>query len=318
MLNTMAALLAFSSPPTGRPKLLKTFNASQYGYSWATGAMNASVTGQVIFSEARLSQIQDQWLPDGRSTHVVFEYTNDTGGVYSLQPFFDERICMLYPLPQGYPGQPESFDLALEEAWCQQAAPCLAEYELSTLVGPAIVGGSECQLWRYQATGDQIDFCVTSAGALLGLNRSYANGNVRVEARLTLTNFSTNVDAKAFAVPNKTECVDLRPSKATRDDPSAPVNDAARIARANAEAGGAWVAEASPVFEGLSQVDAAARSFGLRALGVLELPPPTAEHLAGVAAATPAQLPLAFDAREAWGTQCASVMAVRNQGACGG
>ena len=50
-------------------------------------------------------------------------------------------------------------------------------------------------------------------------------------------------------------------------------------------------------------------------MAALDLPLPSAEHLAGLADLT---LPEAFDARTQWGEQCTTIGAVRNQARCGG
>ena len=321
MLALHAASMTFSAPPT-RPTLLKTFNASVSGYSWATGALNASLSGRFVFSEADAAQLQSQVLPDGRTSKAVLRYNGTTAGpagfgVFALQPFFDSHVCFVYPLPEGYPGQAESFELALEEAWCQQAAPCMAEYQLSTYSGAHAIAGVPCQLWQYTdpspSLNDTVSYCVTDEGHVLSVNRSYSQANVQVDSRVSFSDYKATVPASAFAVADEKSCVDLRPIEAASGGDDAPVNDPERIARVNAEAGGAWVAAASAVFDGYTQRDAAQR-LGL-STAAFDLPPPSEAHRAALAAVA---LPAAFDAREQWGAQCASVRAVRNQGDCGG
>ena len=219
MLALHAASMTFSAPPT-RPTLLKTFNASVSGYSWATGALNASLSGRFVFSEADAAQLQSQVLPDGRTSKAVLRYNGTTAGpagfgVFALQPFFDSHVCFVYPLPEGYPGQAESFELALEEAWCQQAAPCMAEYQLSTYSGAHAIAGVPCQLWQYTdpspSLNDTVSYCVTDEGHVLSVNRSYSQANVQVDSRVSFSDYKATVPASAFAVADEKSCVDLRP-----------------------------------------------------------------------------------------------------------
>jgi hypothetical protein len=46
---------------------------------------------------------------------VVLDYAK-AGGVWSLQPFFDERVCYIYPVPGGG-GSQETFEQALQDVW---------------------------------------------------------------------------------------------------------------------------------------------------------------------------------------------------------
>jgi len=336
VLNLIPLLLGVAVAPT-KPTLLRTFTAVQSGYSVATGALNASISGPVAVDEALAAQFQREYIPDGRFTSVVFRYGNGTSsgddGVFSLQPFFDERVCYVYPLPPGYPGHSITYDLALEELWCQQGAPCMDAYKQAVYSGPSSVSGEPCDLWVSGAPApgassqDTLGFCVRAAdGALLSLTRDYHGGGIDVVVRTFFANLSAVVDPAAFATPNVSGCVDLRVPAATSSAAALdrPVNDAAAIAQTNADAAGAWsAAPSAPFGAGLSLRAAAARRLGLKmaasgpdARGFALAPPPAA-HSAALLAAFP-EIPAAFDAREQWGAQCTSIGSVRNQGDCGG
>jgi hypothetical protein len=323
--------------------------------------MNATVTGPIQVSSQMEAVSQIQMIPDGRESAVIFKYKNDShAGIFSLQPFFTERVCYIYPLPADGPAQ-ETFAIALEELWCQQAAPCVfSYYNRSQYKGESAIFGVPCQLWGAGESSptdtDIIEYCVTDAGLLLSVNRTVhliENGRqIDVVSVLTLANASTSVDPAAFNVPNTSDCVDLRtvhpappsssvvgsgadaaapaapapapppppplPPPPTRMDHSTTtVNDPALVARANIEAGGMWVAAASQVFEGKTLATAAVRlglRMGATSRASFTLPPPAPMHLA---ARTQANIPVQFDARQKWGSDCASVLAVRNQGDCG-
>ena len=319
----VSATFSVSASP---PALVRTFNATVSGYSVATGAVNQSVSGRVIFDEAVMGQLQTQELADGRSVQVIFNYSNtSSAGVYALQPFFDEHVCMLYPLPPGYPGHSISYDLALEEAWCLQAAPCMSFLASASANGTCPVGGTR---WVYTspAGDDTTTFCVTDAGEVRYVGRDYHSNGIDIVSRATFTDYHTAVDASAFVVKHEDKCVDLRSpsSSAAAASPSALVNDPVAIARANAEADGAWHAAPSAVFEGYSVRDGASRlglGFGEagRRAG-FGLAPPAAAHVAQRTRSVAARggLPAAFDARTEWGAKCKSVVTIRNQGDCGG
>jgi hypothetical protein len=82
-----------------------------------------------------------------------------------------------------------------------------------------------------------------------------------------LTDFTTT----AGDITPPSGCVDLMPVKTSGDWEQIAANDAALIRKANEEAGGSWVAEASPVFDGMNLAEAAQRH-GLK-MTAPKLPP---------------------------------------------
>ena len=123
---TACLLWASASADPARPALLRTFSAIQSGYSVATGAINNTISGRITVDEAVPGQLQNTPLPDGRNVSVVFNYDTanvSNGGVFSLQPFFEERVCYIYPLPIGRGYKPLVFNDSLIELWCQQVGP---------------------------------------------------------------------------------------------------------------------------------------------------------------------------------------------------
>ena len=310
-----------------------------------------TVTGVTTVSEKVEAQLQHQGLPDGRSVAVVFLYAvnNTASGVYSLQPFFDEKVCYIYPLPIGRGYRPLVYSDALEEVWCQQAAPCMSAYDTSTYTGMSkAVDGTPCQLWTAGTAGtagsngdtDTTSFCVTPEGALLKVDRVYQGGNIGIVAHTHFANYTANVPDSAFDHPAVSTCVDLRTAHgadgAAGEDSAKTltVNDAGLVAKANEEAAGHWEAAPSAVFEGMT-LEAASARLGLLGGAGFRLAPPSAGHLdavearlvrdydGGMSSPTGAGggsrvLPTAFDARTEWGNVCSSIMSVRNQGDCGG
>ena len=101
-----AALVAPASAATNktRPVLLTSFAANSWSHNYASGSFNQTVVGPVVVDAGRLSVSQESPLADGRSTRVVLDYAaGAAGGVWSLQPFFGERVCYIYPLPAAGP-----------------------------------------------------------------------------------------------------------------------------------------------------------------------------------------------------------------------
>jgi len=326
--------------PSAPPALQLGFSAVQFGYSWATGAMNATVSGPLQVDAKTESVAQLTSLPDGRASAVIFNYQNDSkhAGVFSLQPFFTEHVCYIYPLPADGAHQ-ESFAIALEELWCGQAAPCVfSYYSRSNYKGKGVIFGVPCQLWSNGEASptdtDVIDFCVTDEGLLLSVNRTVhlvENGrSIDVVSVLRLANVSSKIDPSAFNVPNVTECVDLRAPTSnsnsnsnTHDWSVTAVNDESLIARSNEEAQGGWVAGPSSVFSNKTLQQASAR-LGLRMgakSGAFTLPPPAVEHVSALSRHLDehfnGDIPDSFDARTKWGEACVSIVTVRNQGDCG-
>ena len=154
LLLLAAAAMTASAAPPARPPLIKTFSAHSWSHNYASGSFNQTVIGPVVVDATRLSVSQESPLADGRSTRVVLDYATDVvhGGVWSLQPFFDEHVCYIYPLPAGGPGGThETFDEALSEIWCPQGQeaniPCMPSYEKSTYEGEGEIDGQACSLW---------------------------------------------------------------------------------------------------------------------------------------------------------------------------
>ena len=55
------------------------------------------------------------------AVNVVFDYHNDSrAGIFSLQPFFDEHVCFVFP-PQYVPPQFNKFEIGVEFLWFNQA-----------------------------------------------------------------------------------------------------------------------------------------------------------------------------------------------------
>ena len=302
------------------PPLIKSFSAVQTGYSWATGAVNNTISGTIIVDASIPGQVQSQALPDGRSVHVVFNYDTvniSNAGVFSLQPFFEERVCYIYPLPVGRGYKPLVFDDALIEIWCQQAGLCMSTYNTSTYIGMSKgVDGTPCQQWRYgTSSAEMTTFCVTEAGALLDVAFDYHDKRIDVVARTHFSNFTTRIDPSDFAIPNRDLCVDLRSPTLTKDDGERLVNEAYHIATANDEALGLWSAAPSAVFEGYTLEEASSR-LGLMTGFGFNLDLPTAEHLDSIEEAVRIKggIPSTFDARNEWGHACSSVETIRNQG----
>jgi hypothetical protein len=350
-----AALVAPASAATNktRPVLLTSFAANSWSHNYASGSFNQTVVGPVVVDAGRLSVSQESPLADGRSTRVVLDYAaGAAGGVWSLQPFFGERVCYIYPLPAAGPQQHETFAMALSDIWCPQGAeanvPCMPAYEQSAYEGEGTIDGKPCSLWGVHVheppkTIEDIVFCVAESGALLSVNLTF-NGlqtlrfgnppkdhvyNTTAISHNVFSNLSTAPPASAFAKPSS-GCVDLRPIKEGSDDHDGQleedgqlVNHPDRIARIDAAARTAgWRAGPNPNFDGKTVLEASA-SLGLklgreRGYQAWSLPLPSAEHRAGrgevEGAADP---PVAFDAREKWGDQCSSIATIRNQGACG-
>ena len=68
----------------------------------------------------------------------------------------------------GYPGKPMPYNLALEEAWCQQAAPCTlvgGYWERAEYAGEGSIGGVAYQPWVYQQLIDTVRYCIVGSTA---------------------------------------------------------------------------------------------------------------------------------------------------------
>lgn len=348
--------------PPAKPALRKTFSANMTGYSFAPGTGNMTSNSQPIAVSEELQSILNLEInPDGRVVHVVFDYHNDSrAGIFSLQPFFGEHVCFIFP-PQPVPSQYNPFEIGVEFLWFNQAwDPHVGlYYNQSKFNGTDTVAGQACDRWVYSvgecsATScDEISWCVQrESGGLISVNRSVVTkvpgkGIYNQQLRNVFSGYTPTADTISFAVPSS-GCADMRPitEGGTADDidhdsqgQAVLLNDQARITAINDAAGGAWTAAPFAAWEGLRADDAAVTErFGLlspiehrppaatadttplRPLNALRnLPLPSEAHIhernAIVAAA--GGLPVSFDLREK-APHCASIQAVRNQGACGG
>ena len=120
----LAALGAPRAANKTRPALLQSFSANSWSHNYASGSFNQTVIGPVVVDAKRKSVSQESPLADGRDTRVVLDYADGAaGGVWSLQPFFGERVCYIYPLPAASANQHETFEQALADIWCPQVIP---------------------------------------------------------------------------------------------------------------------------------------------------------------------------------------------------
>ena len=273
-------------------------------------------------------------------------------GVTHIDPVSPARFSD--PVPPQY----NPFEIGLEFLWFNQAwdPHVMDYYNTSIYQGPSTVAGQACGVWEWSvgtctATEcDQIHWCVTEDGGLLGLNRSQVVANpskpsqiYNTQLRHTFAEYSPKVNMASFAVPKK-GCADMRPIDAadsslrTRtqlDDSSTLINNAARIDAINRAAAGAWYAAPSRVWEGLTLEDAqlrlglarpihhitraphtrrhGARGSEMKPLSALKLALPSAEHQRQRAALA---VPASFDLRKKF-PACLSVNSIRNQGDCG-
>ena len=294
LLGVVGLLCAAAAPPQ-RPVLATTFSANAWSHNYASGSFNQTTIGSVIVDSSRQSVAQESPLADGRDTRVVLDYSPAGGGVWSLQPFFDERVCYIYPTPGGG-GQQETFAQALQDIFCPQGGtanlPCMGSYDKSTYGGEGTVDGKPCSLWTVHEnkppkTVEDIVFCVAKDGALLSVNLTfhgqqtlrYGNPpqdhtfNVSTISHNVFRNLSTTPDPAAFAVPSS-GCVDLRPIKIHSgssgsavedqdDDGSVLVNHPQRVARIDAQAQQyGWRAGPNKNFAGMTVAEASS-SLGL-------------------------------------------------------
>ena len=89
--------------------------ASQTSYSFGPGTGNMTSFNQpVAVSRADSSILNVEVAPDGRVVHVVYDYHNDSrAGIFSLQPFFSEHVCFVFP-PEQIPKQYDPFEIGIE------------------------------------------------------------------------------------------------------------------------------------------------------------------------------------------------------------
>ena len=356
------ATLAAAAPPA-RPPLLQTFSANMTGYSFAPGTGNMTSNAQPIAISVALQQILNVEVnPDGRAVQVVFDYHNDTrAGIWSLQPFFDEHVCFIFP-PQPVPAKYNKFQIGVEFLWFNQAwDPSVGLwYNQSKFEATSVVAGQACDVWTWGtpcvsgADCDEVRWCVDrQTGGLYGVNRSVviAKQKYNQQLRNVFSAYVPSADASKFKRPVN-GCADMRPISGggAAAEPNVAkadhrvLNDAARLAEINAAAGGAWTAGEQPGSFGRRTAEqVASESLGLRSTvaHVVITPPawqrltgakvrtvlrapgalhklglPSAEHVAKRSRVAAKDIPKEFDLRKKF-AQCASVTAIRNQGACG-
>eukprot|EP01043_Picozoa_sp_COSAG02_P031504 COSAG02_NODE_2059_length_9974_cov_6.226532_13_plen_544_part_00 len=354
----VAAMIVGAAYAQAPPKLSlkKTFSANMTGYSFSAGTGNMTSNSQPVAISEELVQILNVEVnPDGRAVHVVFDYHNDSrAGIFSLQPFFDEHVCFIFP-PQPVPPQYNAFEIGVEFLWFNQAwdPNVNAYYKASHFNRTSDVDGEPCDVWQWSVGPcsdtecDQIEWCVQrETGGLLHVSRTQKVPNPKnkteifnTELRNTFTGYRPTADATSFKTP-ATGCADMRPIKSSTatPEPEHPrkahlLNDPVRLAAIN-EAADSWTAAASAVWEGMTADDASARlgllttathtlhsTSQLRPLSALHgLPLPSASQLAARDAALAAHggaIPASFDLRQRF-PQCSSIVTVRNQGNCGG
>jgi hypothetical protein len=255
----LAAAATAAAPP--RPPLQRSFSAQLQTASIASGEGWTNKSGRVNVDAALQTVVQDEGMKDGRSTHLLFQYGDVPGrpaGVYSLQPFFDYRVCFLYPLPGVAQGAPaETWQQALGVVWCPNGLTtndgCVFEtYNKTSYAGQMAIDGQACGVWEYTddsppKTTQTNRFCVTAEGELLSANVTFSG-----EQKLNNDTFHNNAYSdnafSAFQRPNRSvfelpalgDCVDLRPlpgaSAVASDSGGTVLNSERRIARINAEA----------------------------------------------------------------------------------
>ena len=274
---TVGAAQQQSTPPPKLP-LAKTFSANMTGYSFAPGTGNMTSNNQPIaVSEDLLQILNVEVNPDGRAVNVVFDYHNDSrAGIFSLQPFFDEHVCFVFP-PQYVPPQYNKFEIGVEFLWFNQAwdPQINTYYNLSVFNGTDTVAGQDCDVWKYSVGDctptecDELEWCVQRAtGGLLYVSRSQVVPNPKNKSiifnsqlRNTFSDYRTTAEASSFKTP-PTGCADMRPINA--DHAPSPVatrqlNDPARISAINAAAAGSWTAAPNAAWEGMTAEDVTSR-----------------------------------------------------------
>jgi hypothetical protein len=296
LLGAARAAQAGPAPPA-KPALRKTFTANMSGYSFAPGTGNMTSSNQPIaISEELKSILNVEINPDGRPVRVVFDYHNDSrAGIFSLQPFFDEHVCFIFP-PQPVPKQYDPFHIGVEFLWFNQAwdPHVMESYNSSIFNGTDSIAGQRCDRWVWApggqcdgATGqpvppaqdcDVISWCVDrESGGLVSVNRStvFKDGNrtMNQQLRNVFSGYVPVADQASFAVPGKTGCADMRPiskpsggggggggsSEQQQPPQQQPgkslLNDPARLAAINEAADGGWTAAATPAWAGLTADD---------------------------------------------------------------
>ena len=265
-----------------------------------------------VFAGDRKKMIlmQSTNLPDGRPSATITDFK--ANAMYDQTPFFNESVCYKLPIPVD---QTSGYTPA--EAWYNQLLtlmqlPSGPEQDTWHKNGTDTVDGKKCNHYRDpQGKCCLQTMCVDDEGNFLKAHftqKFVETDDKTMHTGAVLTDYTTN----AGDLTPPTGCVDLMPVKTGGDWEQIAANDAELIRKANEEAAGAWVAEASPVFDGMSLADAAKRH-GLK-MAAPRLPPrPVELSLNDVADEA---IPASFDARQHW-KQCPSVGHIRNQGQCG-
>jgi len=176
--------------------------------------------------------------------------------------------------------------------------------------GTKTVGGKTCTIYlNPQGWCCHQTLCVDDDGKILSTIFRQKFNETPPRAMITTSTLTHFTDEGDLTPP--TGCVDLTGTQGPPgiDWEKTDANDAELIRKANEEAAGAWVAEASSVFEGMSLAEAAKRH-GTR-MAVPRLPPRPTESSVG-----DAEIPDSFDSRDHW-KNCKSIGSIRNQGSCG-
>lgn len=181
-----------------------------------------------------------------------------------------------------------------------------------------------------------VSFCTDSQGQLLAANLSrtvslvHKNKSAEIIRTVVTRTHLSNMkmlasNASAFAPQRRAQggrCVDLTSKMAAQRQLHVGLNDLDRLERTNAEAGGAWRAEAYHKWEGLHIADLTRRlgaHMKLLTLPLRQSPLPCGKlrNRNCVFGSRPKpRLPKSFDARQRW-PHCPSIRTASNQGACG-
>jgi len=282
------------------PPLLKTFHLTKttrdifgFHHHYEFGA-----------DERSQSILEAENATDGRTTEVLWRFSDDGPGQYMMQPFFGSLVCWVFDLPRA-------------AGWWESVLVMIFEMPASFLqdaaVGPpSRAQGEDCTEFRTsQAKAGgwvyNFSYCITADGRVLEGNTSnIRDGKVQWASTLEFFGYETAVDPAKIAPP-ASGCVNLTTRGVVPADIAA-VNAPEWIASLNLLTGGLWKAGANAAFDGVHW--AAARSklgAQMRANRLDLLPRPAPSSLA---------LAQEFDARAAW-PRCPSISEIRNQGDCG-
>ena len=258
----------------------------------------------------KLLLMQSNVLPDGRSSVTITDFKG--GAMYDQMPFYNESVCYKMPIPAD-----ETSGEKPKQAWYNQLLtlmqlPAGPQQDTWHKNGTDTVDGKKCTVYSDpQGKCCLQTMCVDDNGNFLKAHftQTFVQKDQKtMHTGAVLTDFTTT----AGDITPPSGCVDLMPVKTSGDWEQIAANDAELIRKANEEAGGSWVAEASPVFDGMNLAEAAQRH-GLK-MTAPKLPPrPLELALNDVADEA---IPTSFDARQQW-KHCSSIGHIRNQGQCG-